>query len=176
MRNFEYCFYTFLIKYLKSRTLKTYNPWISSITPCILLSLYYKDYIEYIARANKTIKLYCISTIKLYCLSRRFFMADLVPWRIFYLGPGEARCWVFLGNWVNYWDHLPLDIFGGWHLWTSPKWTLASSKSLNWLWVGDIWTIEYDWLKHRIKGSLHWIITVIDVKLKFIFSRWECFI
>ena len=23
-------------------------------------------------------------------------------------------------NWVSYRDHLPLDIFGGWHLWTSP--------------------------------------------------------
>ena len=36
------------------------------------------------------------------------------------LRPGEARCWVFLGIWVTYRDHLPLDIFGGWHLWTSP--------------------------------------------------------
>ena len=34
--------------------------------------------------------------------------------------PGEARCWVFLRNWVTYRDHLPLDIFGGWHLSISP--------------------------------------------------------
>ena len=34
--------------------------------------------------------------------------------------PGEARCGVFLRNSVTYRDHLPLDIFGGWHLWTSP--------------------------------------------------------
>ena len=34
--------------------------------------------------------------------------------------PGEARCGVFLRNLVTYRDHLPLDIFGGWHLWTSP--------------------------------------------------------
>ena len=38
-------------------------------------------------------------------------------WNFF---PGEARCGVFLRNWVTYRDHLPLDIFGGWHLWTSP--------------------------------------------------------
>ena len=39
-------------------------------------------------------------------------------WNFF---PGEARCGVFLRNWVTYREHLPLDIFGGWHLWTSPN-------------------------------------------------------
>ena len=34
--------------------------------------------------------------------------------------PGEARCCVFLRNWVTYRDHLPLDMFGGWHLSISP--------------------------------------------------------
>ena len=34
--------------------------------------------------------------------------------------PGEAKCWVFLRNWVTYRDHLPLNIFGGWHLSISP--------------------------------------------------------
>ena len=34
--------------------------------------------------------------------------------------PGEARCGVFQRIWVTYRDHLPLDIFGGRHLWTSP--------------------------------------------------------
>ena len=41
--------------------------------------------------------------------------------------PGEARCCVFLRNWVTYRDHLSLDIFGGWRLSTSPS-ALASSK------------------------------------------------
>ena len=34
--------------------------------------------------------------------------------------PGEARCGVFLRNRVTHRDHLPLDIFGGWHLSISP--------------------------------------------------------
>ena len=34
--------------------------------------------------------------------------------------PGEARCWVFLRNWVTYRAHLPLDVFGGWHFSISP--------------------------------------------------------
>ena len=34
--------------------------------------------------------------------------------------PGEARCWVFLRNWVTHREHLPLDIFGGWHFSISP--------------------------------------------------------
>ena len=35
--------------------------------------------------------------------------------------PGEARCGVFLRNRVTYRDHLPLDIFGGWHLSIGPS-------------------------------------------------------
>ena len=35
--------------------------------------------------------------------------------------PGEARCGVFLRNRVTYRDHLPLDIFGGWHFSISPS-------------------------------------------------------
>ena len=34
--------------------------------------------------------------------------------------PSEARCGVFLRNWVTYRDHMPLGIFSGWNLWTSP--------------------------------------------------------
>ena len=33
----------------------------------------------------------------------------------------ESRCGVFLRNLDTYRDHLPLDIIGGWHLWTSPQ-------------------------------------------------------
>ena len=37
---------------------------------------------------------------------------------------GDSLCilhGVFLSNWVTYLDHLPLDIFDGWHLWTRTK-------------------------------------------------------
>ena len=46
--------------------------------------------------------------------------------------PGEARCGVFLRNRVTYRDHLPLDIFGGWHLSIGPS-EILKCPILEWL-------------------------------------------
>ena len=48
--------------------------------------------------------------------------------------PGEARCGVFLRNRVTYRDHLPLDIFGGWHLSISPVLRKYNAEALKSAW------------------------------------------
>ena len=47
-------------------------------------------------------------------------------WNFF---PGDARRGVFLRNWVTYRDHLTLDIFGDWNLWTSPDYYHMSAHA-----------------------------------------------
>ena len=73
---------------------------------------------------------------------------------------GDGRCWVFPKNWVSYRDHLPLDIFGGWNLWTSPK---------NDHFLAIHWKYNHgDWLRHCEHHSSPACTTVLEYKLNFV--------
>ena len=57
--------------------------------------------------------------------------------------PGEARCWVFLRNLVTHREHLPLDIFGGWHLSIHPILWPTDTQDLTMLWFESFKWMPY---------------------------------
>ena len=78
--------------------------------------------------------------------------------------PGEARCGVFLRNRVTYRDHLPLDIFGGWHLSISPKIHIKNSGH----------RINSDRYSYLIWSDHNWVLAHISFRIHH-WTDWICY-